>query len=220
MEARVIVLTQPYAGGYAPSALAVDAVDDEMLSSVCKNAGIDFVPHPPAWSFLEKSASIAEYECSLLWTTDTDPSWPRRDFSVQYLHYEFPQSDDRPRLSSFKDPISRREIIRYWRGDEVATVDRDWGRWLLLRQKAISVIHFDPAAQMVGIPSTVPLPRLLSRGLALFSGKAPFRKANPRNSLRAIDWYGCVPAEAATWLGEKLGQPLLLHGFDQESYDA
>lgn len=220
MDARVIGLNHPYTGGYAPSAVAVDAIDDEVLSSVCSKAGVEFIRHPPAWTFLDQSASIADYEHSLTWTSDSDPSWPRRDFSIHDLHYEFAQPDHRPRLSSFKDPITHREIIRFWRGDQVATVDRDWGRWLLLRESAVAVIHFDPVAQMVGIPSTVPLPRLLSRGLALFSGRAPFRKGNPQDSPHAIDWYGSVPAEAATYLAEKLGQLPLPHAFNQEFDDA
>lgn len=208
-DARVITATHPYSGGYAPSAIAVEASDDEVLQLVAERARIRFAGQPPAWGILRTSASVGEYEASLIWTTERDPTWPRMDFDPSSLTFSFERQEDAIRLSSFKDPVTRRQIHRIWRNGAAAITDRDWGRWLYLRERAVPVVVSDSNAQAMGIPATVPLPRLLARALALFAGLAPLRRGHPANPAASIDLYAGIPSEAAELLALKLGQQLV-----------
>ena len=206
-DARVITTRQPYCGGYAASAIQIEATDPAVLAAIAEAIGIRFAATPPAWALLHASAGVAEYELQLQWNTDPDPQWPRKDFNPGSLTFGFKERAAPERFSSFQDPVTHRQLHRIWRGPRVATADRDWGRWLHLRDIGAPVLRFDKDGQTLVVPATVPLPTLLGRSLALFSGLAPARKPDPQDPALLIDAYGGVVAEAAELLAEKLGQP-------------
>lgn len=205
---RVITRSQPFSGGYAPAAIHVEATESELLAEVARNAGIPFASIPPAWQMLRQAGSMAEYEERLDWNTDPDPSWPRRDFDPTTLTFRSGDFGAADRLSSFQNPVSRRQIHRLWSGGRAATVDRDWGRWLHLRNLGRSELLFDERAQTLAVPITVPLPALLGRALALSSGLAPARQPSAEGRVREVDVYGGVGTAAALLLAEKLGTDL------------
>jgi hypothetical protein len=206
-DARVLITKQPYCGGYAASAIQIEATDPAVLARVAEALGMHFAATPPAWELLRASAGVADYELKLQWNADPDPQWPRKDFNPGSLAFGFQERGEPERFSSFQDPITHRQLHRIWRGQRSATADRDWGRWLHLRDLDASVLRFDKDAQILAVPATVPLPTLLGRALTLFSGLAPARKPDPQNPALLIDVYAGVVAEAADLLAEKLGQP-------------
>lgn len=209
-DATVVVEVQPHSGGYAPTAIAVDATEEAILQRVADCAGIRFARQPPAWRILGVSASVAEYEALLSWTSDPDPDWPRKDFNTSMLAFRFDHHEAPTRLSLFTDPVTHRQVDRIWRDGRVANNrDRDWGRWLYLRYFGRDVVLFDCNGQAVGVPVTVPLPRLLARALTLFSGIAPRRQPHPRDPSLEVDVYAGVPKEAAELVADKVGQHLL-----------
>lgn len=208
-DATVLTLNQPYSGGYAPAMIAVETTDWEVVQRVAERSRVQFVECPPAWTILRASATLDEYESSLAWTTDPDPLWLRKDFNDLSLSFNLEQDEHSLHLSSFMDPVAHRQIHRIWHDGVVATVDRDWGRWLFLNMRSLFIVDFDSEAQIVCIPSTVPLPRLLARSLTLFSGFAPHRRMHPDNPRLQIDVYRGIPREAAELLALKLGQKLI-----------
>jgi hypothetical protein len=204
---RVITRNQPFSGGYAPTAIHLEATDAELLGEVARRSGIEFVAEPPAWQMLQCSGSIAEYEEHLEWNADPDPAWPRKDFDPDALTFRIaPRTGDR--LSSFQDPQTRRQIHRLWRSGRAATIDRDWGRWLHLKDLGRSILRFDEAGQALSAPATVPFPPLLGRALALCSGFAPARGSSPENPALQVDVYGGVGAAPVELLAEKLGSDI------------
>jgi hypothetical protein len=206
-NARVLRIGQRAAGGYAPTALAIEATDEELLKRVASAAGVRYAPYPPGWALLTASASLAEYEASLAWTSDPDPIWPRKDFDLASRTFRAEQRSGPVRLSSFQDPVTRRQIHRLWRGSVAATVDRSWGRWLYLHLTNMQALLFDSQRQAVAVPATVPLPGLLGRALALFSGVAPTQESRPDRPDLLLDHYMGVPSEGAEVVATKLGQP-------------
>jgi hypothetical protein len=208
-KARLLNRSHPFSGGYAPAAIAIEATDFSVLKAVSAATAIAITPNPPAWRILRSIGSIADYEQQLDWNADPDPHWPRRDFDMNFLAFGFQQTGGAVRLSAFQDPTTRRQIHRIWCGSQVATVDRDWGRWLLLRNLKTSTVLFDEGAQALGIPVTMPLPGLLGRALALFAGLAPLRMNEPSVAPGRVDVYTHVPREAAELLCSRLGQSLV-----------
>jgi hypothetical protein len=201
---RVITRSQPFSGGYAPAAIHIEATEAGLLGEAAKRADIPFVDVPPAWQILQYSGSSAEYEAQLQWNSDADPVWPRKDFDPETLTFRPRDSRTGGRLSSFQDPVTRRQIHRLWRSGQAATVGRDWGRWLYLKDLGHPVMHFDGAAQTLSVPTTVPLPALLGRALALCTGLAPARRPSPVGGSAQVDVYGGVGLAAAELLASTL----------------
>jgi len=205
-DARVIVVSQPHSGGYAPSVVRIEATDEALLERVAERAGIHLAADPPAWRLLRYSASIEDYEASLDWSSEPEPGWPRKDFAADSLTFRFVSIAGQARLSSFKSPVTHRKIYRIWRNGRAAIVDRDWGRWLYLKYAGAAALLFDSNAQCMAIPATVPLPGLLGRALTLFSGLVPFRRPHPAEAGLSVYVYSGVSPEAAKWFASKLGQ--------------
>lgn len=208
-DARVITVSQRASGGYPPSAIRVEVTDERVLEAVAAASGIRYAAHPPAWALLHYSGSLADYEAQLLWTTDPDPVWPRKDFDAASLTFRSERHDGPPRLSAFRDPLTGRQIHRLWRAGVAATVDRTWGRWLYLQEFGMQALRFHAQLQTVAVPATAPLPGLLGRALALFSGLAAQEAPDPGRPEALADHYTDVPYEAAEMLAAKLGQRLV-----------
>jgi hypothetical protein len=207
-RARVSLQMQPFSGGYAPAAIHVEATETELLREIANRANVAFVASPAA-QILQYSASAAEYEAQLQWNSDPDPAWPRRDFDPAALVFRPAEAATGNRLSSFQDPLTRRQIHRLWRSGQAATIDRDWSRWLYLKDVDRVVLRFDDAAQTVAVPATVPLPALLGRALALSSGFAPARDASSNAQIQHVDVYRNIGRAAAEMIAAKLGTTLM-----------
>jgi hypothetical protein len=188
--------------------VAIETIDDRILDLVGQKARIRVAKDPPGWHILRASKSVAEYETLLQWTTSDDPRWRRRDFNPATLRFGFETVVGESRLSEFQDPITHRRIHKLWRGGRGVIVERDWGRWLLLRELLVRAVTYDANKQTLALPATVPLPPLLGRGLSLFSGFAAERVANPVKSDLNIDIYKNIPREAADFVASHLGQVL------------
>jgi hypothetical protein len=207
-EARIFQTRQTQSGGYVPSVITVEVDYEAMLHDVAAEVGIRLAGYSPAWRLLRYSGSVAQYEATLDWNEEPDPSWPRRDFSYSTMTFGINHDGRQRRLSSFQDPITQRQIHRLWQDGRVATVERDWGRWMYLRDVGTAAVLFDTSKQRLAIPSTAPLPGILARAISLFSGLAPIRRSGVANQTRAVDVYSRVSNAAAQLLAVKLGQTL------------
>jgi hypothetical protein len=209
-DAWPIALRQPYCGGYAPSPLILEATGIEVLSRIAERCAVQFIPWPAAWSLLSCAKGLDDYEATLSWRADTDPTWPRKDFSKSSLGYgQTLSTNERWRLSSYSDPRTTRTIYYLRRPTGLAAVDRHWGRWLYLSDVGTSVLRFDHKQQVLGVPISVPLPPILARSLALLSGLAPARKMRAEDKRHSLDIYCNVSHECAEVLAGKLRQNLI-----------
>ncbi len=208
-DAWPIVQKQPYCGGYAPSALILEATEIDVLSRIAERCSVPFVSQPPAWSLLSSAKGLEDYEAALSWKKDQDPAWPRKDFSETSLVYgQALGNSEHSRLSTYSDPRTTRTIYLLRRPEGLAAVDRHWGRWLYLADVGRNVLHYDGKHQLLAVPTSVPLPAILARSLALLSGLAPSR-ITQADVERNLDIYCCVPRKCAEVLAEKLRQVLV-----------
>ncbi len=119
------------------------------------------------------------------------------------------------RLSRYVDPVRNINLHLLWKGDECTEVDGDWGRYAALRDMGVNVVTYDSQQFALAVPSTIPLPRLIARGLTLCAGFLPqtvnsseacrLSISNPR----AISIYTEVPPTIGELAAAKLGQVLL-----------
>lgn len=63
-----------------------------------------------------------------------------------------------------------------WKDGKCYKVDRNWGRFLVLKNLQKNVIVYDRDKKIVAIPTSTPLPRLLFESITLMSGFAPMSK--------------------------------------------
>ena len=154
------------------------------------------------------SAEISQYENDLLSYNETsqdDYDWARRIFNPDTLSFE------RNELPTFDKSFSLIEYklneytyyYKLWKNSSCYSVDKNWGKFIALKQFNKHIILFDGKHNKVAIPCETPLPRLLSESIMLLSGLAPdFR--NISGKLYRV--YENIPGIFTENLFHKLGQ--------------
>jgi len=127
------------------------------------------------------SATIVDYENTLQETNENDYDWARYIFNSETLDF------DKNETLNFDKSFS---LVRYklneytyeyklWKINKCYKVDMNWGRFIALKHFNKEVILFDNTRNKVAIPTSTPLPRLLSEAIMLLCGKAPdFKEIN------------------------------------------
>jgi hypothetical protein len=88
-------------------------------------------------------------------------------------------------------------------------IDKSWGRMIALRDAKMNIMVYDRGNALLGVPSTVPLPKLVSKGVHLMSGKVPRQKLLPwGNTTRLFSVFSDVPFSLASNALAKIGQRL------------
>ena len=90
-----------------------------------------------------------------------------------------------------------------WINNECFSVDKNWGRFLVLKHFNQQVILFDKIKDKVAIPYYLPLPRLLAESILTLSGLAPVTKKIDGLLYRI---YDNIPGIFTENLFNKLGQ--------------
>lgn len=104
---------------------------------------------------------------------------------------------------------------RLWKDRIPYDVNKNWGRFIYLNYIKKQVFYNDRKKQMVAIPSSLPLPRLLSKALVLYSGKAPARmRLNLDGNFKWYNIYTNIPHIAAFNTCLKVGQKLQEKSFN------
>ena len=154
------------------------------------------------------SAEIKEYEKELLTNNETsqeDYGWARRIFNPENLSYERNESQTFDKSFSLIE-YKLNEYTYYnklWKDGKCYSVDKNWGKYLALKQFNKHFILFDDSRKKVAIPLETPLPRLLSESIMLLSGLAPdFREIDGRY----YRVYENIPGIFTQNLFHKLGQ--------------
>lgn len=207
----------PAAPPLVPCRVALEADTDEHLRSLAEATGFGYSPTPPSWTILHFAGSIAEYMQTCSWEQVRELGWERKTFDRGRLF--FVPGDLKlagSELKSYSDPVRGTSVHRLWDGDQSANVDRDWGRYEILRRHARSVLVYDVRHCRLAVPSTVPLPKLLARAAGLCSGYAPGRIFGANLPLDCgpslvFDVYRGVPQGTAERIAEKVGQSMIRH---------
>jgi hypothetical protein len=202
-------------GSFIPARVAVESETEEALSQFASRLPVGLSPVPPAWVLLEYSGSAEDYllTCPTIRAPEID--WPRLDFDTQLLQFRFPgPATPAVRLSKYQHPVRGTALCQLWRGETFQKVDRDWGRYLALREYARNVLAYDARHFLLAVPARAPLPRLLARACTLCSGYAP-RPAGPSGMPLTLpapctyEVYSAVPPDIAAAVAAKVGQKLL-----------
>lgn len=202
-------------GCFIPSRIVVESETEEALAQCASRLRICLSPVPSAWVLLEYSGTAEEYALSRPTVHAAEIDWPRLDFDTKLIQFRSPASAASGiRLSKYQHPARGTVLQQLWRGDTFQTVDRDWGRYLALKEAGRHVLAYDARHFLFAVPATAPLPRLLARACTLCSGFAP-RLARQRGSAVAFpapcdyELYSGVPPDIAATVAAKAGQHLV-----------
>lgn len=203
-----------------PDVITIASSEKQLFYLVARILQIDCrCETPAAWMLLNASANIEEYESTLLFQVSLAKGWQCRMFSTSDLHFiRINLSPNVYGLLEFTHPVTQQKTYIWHHNDKTVEIDKDWGRYLVLKCEGLSVLVFDKHKQLLGVPSFVPLPRLLARSATLCSGLAA-SSLTLSKTIRGIpagttlDIYHGVPENMAHLLAKKVGQELASHVF-------
>lgn len=211
-DCELVVENQQRRDLVAPSRIEVRAESQGSLFRIAEKLDVQIQDPPTAWLLIAASAGLHDYTESLTWTEIPELNWPRADFDDNLLKFR-PANDQREkRLSAYRNPTSGISEYRLWNGIQNAIVDLDWARFAVLASAGKTVLYYDGRSGELRVPATVPLPKLLSRGLSLISGRAP-RRGDSGNSLPLLGRrmpvisFADIPPDVLETIRLKLGQP-------------
>ena len=156
----------------------------ETLYERCKKHGLIYKKTPPTFNpqliqpmLMEYTCSVDEYEESII----NDPSKKsiNYDFSKKYFDIDsldFIECDNSfdKELNLIEDKLNEYKIFyNYWKKGEIFLIDKSWGRYLILSKNRKNVILFDRLNNIIAVPCSVPLPKLIFKSFVLMSGEIP-----------------------------------------------
>lgn len=196
-----------------PDATVIDAIDKSVLNEIASENSITFsTERPAAWDLANESVSVDFIESRLHFEPRTEINWARKDFDVQRLGFSVGQTGYRYRLSEYINPDNQQRRHWIWDGNTAADVNRDWGRYIILKHIGEKILNYDEESQELQVPLWVPLPCLLARAVTLCSGLAPVVQRNqaighmPEGCYLQV--YSDVPVEIARIVAAKTGQKI------------
>lgn len=205
-----------------PDAIFLEAADIDSVRDVANSSGVFFSPGEPAgWEMVTSSDAIDDIEARLAFMPRQDINWEKRVFDTENLRFTFPKGNTLydNSLVEYTHPFTHQKMHWLWRGTAASETNRDWGRYLALKYCSKNIVIYDESNQYLGVPLTVPIPKILARAAALCSGKAP--------SIRRIDCtepsikndslfyiYREVPGIVAKMIAHKTGQKIVLRKID------
>ena len=149
------------------------------LINLAREVNIKFEPNNLIQiGLLDLSANICEYESFLFSNLETDKKdyeWVRKIFNVNTLKFEkFSDIEFNQDYSLVEYKLNEYTYIyKLWNNQIAYAVDKNWGKFLCLKQHQKNVILYDEKVKRVAIPVELPLPRLLAESLMLLSGIVP-----------------------------------------------
>jgi len=153
---------------------------ERKFKKVAEACSISFHPDKlPQFRLAEYSGSIDNYISQL--TPDErfdDLGWPARVFDATLLRFIPIDNHSIDKSCSLVEYRLTEYNFkhRFWKDGLPYAVNKNWGRYMILNHQRKEVIFNDRKKNFVAIPATLPLPRLISEAMTLFSGKAPMRK--------------------------------------------
>jgi len=193
-----------------PSVITLQAIDQNMFVIVANQLGIDFVSNTPAsWLIANASGSIFEYEVIIKYKKYSPLNWPKRYFSVQQMRFKrnIDQTID-TFLVEYTNTVTQQKIHYWVKGNFAAIVDRNWARYLAIKNAGKNVLKYDERKQLLAIPFYAPLPGLMSRAATLCSGQVAIKTNNVKSDYPVYIYRG-VSNSIAGIIAQKLSQELV-----------
>ena len=201
---------QPGPLGLLPDTIQVSAPSEEAMAAYCAGIGIRYTNIPPAWTLVNWCGTLFEYEATLGFSIPDTLNWARYDFSVSSHEFGRETSQTFPRYSRYRNPTTGLPKHVFFRDGRGAEVDLNWGRYLLLNAKGITVTAYDERQFRLCVPIKVPLPGVVSRTVCLCSGKPPVHRCieDLAPGFDCRDWlmFEDVPPQIAWAALSKVGQ--------------
>lgn len=205
-----------------PDAIIIETVDDNIIYQCASELNINVLNKdlPASWLILNIMANIEEYERTFfLLPVSPIKNWSARTFSVNNLHFIRGEIESmNPRLVEYTNPINQQKLHRYIKANEYSDVDRELGRYLCLKYNKKRILLYDSRKQLLAVPSSVPLPRLLFKSIILCSGVIPKKficsnqiKDIPGNT--AMEVFVGIPKFIAERVSVKISMELIEHNF-------
>jgi hypothetical protein len=181
------------------------------FKSVAEACSISFDPDKlPQFRLAEFSGNIDEYTNQL--TPDTrfdDSGWPARVFDFELFGFIPVDTQNIDKSFSLVEYRLTEYSFRHrlWINGAPYPVNKNWGRYIILNHFRKEIIFNDRERDIIAIPAALPLPRLISEAMTLFSGKAPKRIFLEINGIRTwFNVYENIPPIFATNYFRKVGQ--------------
>ena len=200
-----------------PDVFWIEAASVDSLRDVASQSGILFFPgSPTGWKMANLSISIDDIESEITFTAREDIDWKKRIFDTERLRFSYARGDANScQLAEYTHPFTQQKMHWLWDGAKASEISRDWGRYLILKKSDKNVILYDEDRKLLGIPLTVPLPKILSRAAALCSGKAPSicmvnHEKIVMPDITLLNLYEEVPETIAKMITQKTGQKIIL----------
>jgi len=205
-----------------PDVITVEADSAETLRNITDETGILLsAVTPVAWEIANYCISLVELEEKLNFVNREDINWGKKVFDEDRLRFCFSKEVQKNGyiLAEYTHPLTKQKMHWLWSGSEAAEIDRDWGRYLALKKCNKNVIFYNRRYEYIGVPLTVPLPRILARAVALCSGKAPLINYINCTELGLpsdlfFQFYAEVPEVVAKIVSQKVGQKLIFNKLD------
>jgi len=194
-----------------PDATIIEAISFEVIKEIAEENNISLgEERPAAWDLANQSVSVDEIEDTLHFVNNAEINWERKDFDLRRLAFSDRHLNEDYRLSQYINPINLQRKHWIWNKGIAADVERDWGRYIILKKSGKQILSYEKDAQELQVPLWVPLPCLLARAVTLCSGMAPVIEKSPvfgdipEGCLMQV--YSDVPVEIARIICKKTGQ--------------
>jgi len=209
-DVQLNVEHRPGSLGLLPDTILVKAESENAMVAFCADLSLRYTAIPPAWTLVNWCGALSEYKATLDYRIPETLNWARYDFNVNSFVFVRTTSDSLPRYSLYRNPTTGLPMHVFFRERHGAEVDLNWGRYLLLSSKSITVTAYDERRFRLCVPVKVPLPTVVARTVCLCSGKSPvhWTKECLVQGLDCRDWlmFEDVPPQIAVAALSKVGQ--------------
>lgn len=167
----------------------------------------------PQYTLAEFSGNIDEYEMTLV----QDPSfyssgWSCKVFNPLTLRFDRIAEENIDTSNSLVEYRLNEYtyLHKLWKNGLSYSIDKNWGRFMILRKMNKNVIYIDYGTKLTAVPSNTPLPRLIEEAMTLFNGTAPKRRRMTLNGLETVyNIYENIPQIFAYNYFKKVGQHII-----------
>jgi hypothetical protein len=209
-KVRLTVDRHPGPMGLLPDTIHASATSEEAMAEYCAALGIRYAAVPSAWSLMHWTGMLSDYEANATFDIPEGFGWTRFDFDATNLEFGRHRTDALPRYSRYRNPTTNLPTHVFFRDGRGAAVDLNWGRYLLLNARGITVTAYDQRRFRLCVPVKVTLPGVVARTVCLCSGKPPVCRSI-EGLVRGVDcqdWlmFEDVPPPIALSALSKVGQ--------------
>lgn len=166
---RITVLPSKIRFGIYDKSLIKDS--SHIFSDFAKKYGIKYdATYLPSWAFYEVMPGLAEYENYIISHNEDskDYPWCRKIFdpnTLSFMHNQNDTFDQNYSLTEYE--LNYRKEYRLWINSKGYNVDKNWGRYLVLKKVNKNYVIFDSAKNKLAIPMYLQLPQFAAKSIYL-----------------------------------------------------